>query len=348
MAFLLELSGDLRAYNMNRWKSFVAWIQRKEYAVAVKMHHVDFRWVLPLLASLPLPIGYRLARLRGWINAMTGRDWRSMALGFRHIYHQCFKAYQELSPLSTPAQWHAWRRQRFVAEAMDEYEGALLAKHRLHMLDCKFYPTNLENVCVDRERGLLMLTPHFQSFCLGMAFLAKEGVVANAMSSKVTEHTLVDTAVRDHFRRKYQGLQQYFHGGRVLNMEEGVRPFFDMMARGEVLMALADAPPLPNGVVANVQLFGSVRQIAGGNIRMAERYGCDIGGFICRNTGIGQYRLEVCEPGPATDPETINRIYAFFSQAISADPGGWWASDLLPAMHRAHATAAPARECVAS
>jgi len=65
---------------------------------------------------------------------------------------------------------------------------------------------------------------------------------------------------------------------------------------------------------------------------MAQSTGSDIGGFICVPQGVGRYRLVMCEPGPSEDPATIERIYRFFSKHILAHPGGWWASDLLPAM----------------
>ena len=61
---------------------------------AALLHHIDFGRVLPWLAFLPLPLGYALARLRGQLNALTGRDWRSMGLKFRHIRQQSMVAYE--------------------------------------------------------------------------------------------------------------------------------------------------------------------------------------------------------------------------------------------------------------
>ena len=81
-----------------------------------------------------------------------------------------------------------------------------------------------------------------------------------------------------------------------------------------------------------VNFLGGARTLAGGGLRMAQRTGSNIGGFVCLPTGTGRYYMDWCEPGPADDPATVARVYDFFSAHILRNPGGWWASDLLPAM----------------
>ncbi|MET1114291.1 MAG: hypothetical protein ABWY08_04945 [Comamonas sp.] len=303
-----------------------------QWKVARWLHHLDFAHVLPWMARLPLTVGYTLAHWRGALNGATGRDWRSMALGFRHIWKQSRTAYRELAPAATEEQLDSWRAQRFVAEAMDEFEARLLSAGRGLELSCAFDPPNALDYCRHRRRGLVMLTPHFESFFLGTSFLARSGESVNIMTSAVTQDPRVDKAVREHFTAKYQDMEQYLNGGKVVEMEAGLRPFYDMLKRHEILMMLGDAPVLPNGASMTVRFLGAERTIAGGCMRLAQRTDSDIGGFICVPVRKGHYKLVFFPPAPAQDPDTIQRIYDFFTEHIMSNPGGWWASDLLPAM----------------
>jgi lauroyl/myristoyl acyltransferase len=178
----------------------------------------------------------------------------------------------------------------------------------------------------------VLLTPHYESFCLGIAFLGRTGGVVNSMSSSVTQDPRVDPAVRRHFDDKYRGLETYLNGGRVIDMESGLRPFYRMLEQHETLVVLADAPVLPGGAAMSVNFLGGRRTLAAGAVRLAQRTGSDLGGFICAPTANGRYELTLCEPGPSNDPATIDRVYSFMSAAIMANPGGWWAADLLPFM----------------
>jgi lauroyl/myristoyl acyltransferase len=294
-------------------------------------HRADFTWFLPAIARLPLPLAYALSGLRGRTNAIMGRDWRSVALGFRHIRRQSLSAYALLPGSSAD---HAnWCRQRFETEARDELEAQLVAKKRLAELSCRFVPTGAEQLLAKRTRGLVLLTPHFDSFYLGIAFLAQtSGARINSMSSAVSKDPRVEPAVSLHFENKYRGLEHYLHGGKVPDMEVGLRPFYRMLERQEVLVVLGDAPVLPNGVSMKVDFLGAQRMIAGGALRLAEHTDSDLGGYVCRYLGAGRYELEMCPIGRARDPETVARVYRFLSQQILAQPGLWWAADMLPNM----------------
>ena len=302
------------------------------WALVRLAHTLDFRVVLPLLARLPLRWGYWLSILRGRVNASAGRDWRSVALGFRHIAQQTQAGYRLLAPQTEPQQWRAWLSERFATEAREEFEAALVAAGRIAGLECRYSP---DDTCVrlsQRERGLVLLTPHFDSFFLGVAFLARCGVRVNLMTSAVTHDPRVHPAVRDHFFRKYRGLERRLNGGRALDMEAGVRPFYTMLQRREIVVVLADAPALPNGIRMAAHFLGTRRVLAGGALRMARYTHSDLGGFVCRHLEGQRYRLELGPLGPATDRESADRVYRFLGAAIEAQPGRWWAADLLPAL----------------
>jgi hypothetical protein len=306
---------------------------RRAIWVCVRLaHRVDFACFLPLLARLPLRFGYALALWRGHVNAASGRDWRSVALGFRHIRAQSLAGYQLLPCAATQAARMAWCNERFVVEARDEFEACLIAGERVAELACKFLPDVVLPMGRDAKRGLLLLTLHFDSFFLGVAFLARHGRKVNLMSSAVTQDQRVDAAVQRHFTKKYRGLEFYMNGGQVLDMEDGLRPFYRMLERHETLVVLGDAPVSPNGVAMTVDFLGLPRILAGGALRLAQRTGSDLGAYVCRYLGPGRYELILCPTGPADDPQTVARVYRFFSEHILAQPGRWWAADLVPNM----------------
>ena len=307
--------------------------RRWAWAAARRLHHWDFAVLLPFMARLPIALGHRLAAWRGRFNALAGRDWRSMALGFRHIRSHCVGAYAQLAPGAGNEDHVRWTRERFVAEARDEYEARLTMARRVEELQCEIVaPFDVRQALCKRERGLVLLTPHYQSFFLGIAFLARaSGARLNSMSSSVTSDPRVDPAVQRHFDDKYRALERYI-GGSVPDHETGTRQFYRMLQRHEVLVILADAPVLPDGAAMTVDFLGGPRQLAGGALRMARATGSDVGAFVCRHLGGKRYRIEMSAIGAANDERTIADAYRFLGRAIEADPGGWWASDLVTAM----------------
>ena len=307
-------------------------LKRLLWRLAQLFHRLDFAFFLPLIGQMPLWMGYPLANVRGYINGLTGRDWRSMLLGFRHILSQSKIGLALIYPTADDASIRRWTAQRFQAEGRDEYDARLLIERRLHQLQCPIFPAELANVALNRNSGLVMLTPHYESAIIGIAFLANGGGKVNAMSSAITHDPRVILAVKHHFNQKYRGLESYLNGGQVLDKELGMRPFYNMLSAHETLVVLADAPALPNSANQYIQFLGQQRQIASGALRMAQKTHSQIGGFICRCIGVGRYEMRIFPPGPADDPKTINNIYQFFSKTLMQDPGGWWAVDLLTHM----------------
>lgn len=304
-------------------------LKKMVWALLCRWHRLDFLVVLPVLGKLPLWLAFPLARCRGYINAWLGKDWRSMAIGFRHIHHQTWLSYKQIMPNAPDWQIKNLRTQRYIAEAQDEYDARLLDQHRLNELRCTITPLNWDKNYATSDRGLLMLTPHYESFVMGIAFLARAGHKVNAMSSAVTHDPRVDAAIQTHFDKKYRGLEYYLNGGQVLDMELGMRPFYTMLESGEILVMLADAPLLPNGVGARVDFLGQSRLIAGGALRLATKTQSAMGGFICQTRATGCYEMQIYPPSNVSNTHDLDAIYQFFSKVIIRNPGGWWAADLL-------------------
>lgn len=307
------------------------------------LHRWDYKGLLPWLGRAPLPVAYALAGLRGWVNGLVGRDWRSVALRTRHIQRLSAQAAQEIERVSpglggaATGGAAAWVPQRFQAEARDEFEAWLMHERRWGELECRFDPPDAPArlAAAAGERGLVLLTPHFDSFYLGIAFAAQaSGRTVNAMASAVPHDPRVEPAVSAHFHTKYRALEQALNGGAVVNMEDGLRPFYRMLERRETLVVLADAPVLEGGAEMVVDFLGGPRRMAGGALRLAQHANAPMAAFVCRHLGGRRYEWRWCEAGDSHDPTTLPRLYDFMGRAIATEPGRWWAMDMLPNLPR--------------
>lgn len=301
---------------------------------AAAVHRWDYARLLPWMARQPLAWAYGLSHGRGCLNALLGRDWRSMALRTRHIRRMSLEGAMELvrRGLLPRERVRACVAERFSVEARDEFEAQLMRAGRLGELKCRFEPADapqrLQQVL--QARGAVLLTPHFDSFYLGIAFLARvAGVKLNAMASAVPSDPRVDPAVTAHFDQKYRALEGALNGGGVVDMEDGLRAFYRMLQAREGLVVLADAPVLPGGARMAVPFLGTTRVLAGGPMRLAAATHAAVAAFVCRHEGGARYVLQWCDAG---EPHAAHlaHLYGFLSDAITRDVGRWWAMDLLP------------------
>lgn len=293
---------------------------------------LDYDWLLPLAARLPIPLGYRLALWRGRFNARINRDWRSVALRTRHVARVSRQALRELVPAATEQQLAGLLKERFITDSREEFEGCLIAAGRANGLRHAIVPAGFATACRDRERGLVLLTPHYDSFTMGIVLLGLAGIRINAMSSAITADPRVARGVRRHFVRKYRGMEKMMNGGRILDQEDGLKPFYRMLNNRECLVIIADLPPAAHGAELHTSFLGAPRRLAGGALRLASKTGSDIGAFVCRHRPGAQYLVQGSPIVPASDPEAVARVYDFLSGEIMASPGRWLAADMLPRM----------------
>lgn len=165
--------------------------------------------------------------------------------------------------------------------------------------------------------------------------MARAGGPINFMASEITQDRRVTTAVQDYFEAKYRGLEKYLNGGKIVNMEDGMRPFYRMLQRKETLVVLGDSPPLqpdPSEADVVVNFLGARRRLAGGALRLAQATDSDIGAYVCNYESPGRYSVKVSQIGSPHEIQTIQQIYDFFSTEILRNPGLWWGADLLPSM----------------
>lgn len=301
-----------------------------------RLQGADYGWLLPGLGRLPLALGYRLAQARGRLHAAVGSDWRSLSLGFRHVSERSAEAYAQLFPQADPRQIHRWRVERYLTEARYQYECELLIQGRIEELNCTYGVDRERYLEQTAGRGLLLLSPHFDGFIHGVSLLGllfkASGRPVNLLTSALVRDERVHPDIQAHYAGTYRCMARYLNGGQALDMEGGSQAFIDMLARGEVVVMAADAPPLHYGAVMQQEFLGAPRRLAGGALRMATKAGARVGGYLCHYRGRARYEMELTAVHDAGDASALAPLYHFFSDAILREPGKWWASDLLPAM----------------
>jgi len=300
-------------------------------SVKERYHAADFSLLLPMLTRLPLPLAYVLASFRGWLHSRLKIDWRTMAFDL-DLYQLTAASFRQLLPGSSNEKIASLVRKRYVSQALEEFEAQFIIDDCTDRLTCTFLNENEILERKERKQGLVMLSPHFESVFLGYVFLCRLGFFSNCMTSSVISDPKVISEVQRFYFRKYLGLEKKMNGGCTHDLEKGLKPFYSMLRRKEVLLVGADLPASPTGAVMEVNFLGAKRLLAGGALRMAQRTGSDIGSYVCHRVDRGKYLLEFGPVGSGNDPLLLDSIYRFFSDKIMKTPGSWWGADLLQAM----------------
>lgn len=292
----------------------------------------EYSLFLPFLARLPLRLGYRLAAWRGKMNWAFDREWRSIAVGHPYIRGATGRAINQILPDLPASGIEMMTRRRFEGFSREEFEAQLLMKKRVGKLH--FMVRGIEGVQqqLARGRGMVLLTPHFDSFILGMVFLGMSGLTVNVMTSDVVENPRVDRCVRRFFFRKYRCMETYLQGGKALHVEQDLRFFYRALLAGESVVILADLPtPTPGDHPMWLRFLGRERSFLSGAFRLARRTGSAVAGFVCRWEGAGNYTVTLgeCIPPDGVTHESYQRTYNFLESAIRSNPERWFAADLL-------------------
>jgi lauroyl/myristoyl acyltransferase len=295
----------------------------------------EYRWLLPALAALPDAIAYRAARARGRFNARHDRDWVSLGLRQRYIAGEVVRGCAMFVP---PKQVAAVVRERFETVSREEVEVRALGVRGLAHFDIDARDALAALARRPRDRGIVLVTSHHETFVLGIAALAMRGEVIHPVKSLVTADPRLHPAVRDHFELKYAGLQRHLNGGELAPAETSIRHFYRALARHEAMVMLVDAPAPPGGPSVVVPWLGARRHLAQGAFRIAERSGSLLAAFGCRWHGGRRHTVSLSKIVDARElgaQRAAAHAFAFLEHGILELPGRWWASHLLPACRAA-------------
>lgn len=298
---------------------------------------LSFAWVLPLAARLGLWCNKRwaraLARLTGELAWRLDVDWRTVALRQHFVAERTRAAVREIWPGATATQIEQQVRRRFLCAAQEELDGHYFALDAPMQRECVFDGL-AELQAAARQGGMVILTLHFDTTLMGVVQLGRQGLCLNLMTSAIVEDARVPAVVQRFFRRKYEGIARHLNGGHYWHSETHMRDFYRALQRGEGAVVLCEAPASQRREAFMTDFLGRQRAFMRGALRMAEKTGAAVVGMICTRVEGERYRITlspVYTPGTATTiEEGMQAVYGFLSRAVQADPGRWWAADLLP------------------
>ena len=169
---------------------------------------VDYGWLLPLMAKLPYTLAHTLAMWRGAVHAKLGRDWAELSVGIRYVAERTRNTAQLLWP-TCDADDVVTKRYQFISR--EEWHASMLAQGTLQGLNCKLDTLQDMLSKASPNKGLVVLTAHFDSFIVGMVGLGFAQAVQTilphaefffqAIGAVVVrvDHATVGTAAGEHF-----------------------------------------------------------------------------------------------------------------------------------------------------
>lgn len=277
--------------------------------------------------ALPLCIGRGLSQARGFFHALVGYDWRSYALGVPYVRPRAWRALHLLYPQKSQPGILYFLIGRYVNASVEEWE-ALALDRLIDSLPAPNAPSL--SSCDEEPGGLVYLMFHYGSFILGMAWLGRSLSMRkkplNVMASNIFLHPQVHPSVRKLFIRKYELLERYLHGGKVVFVEEGLKPFYRLLANNEGLFILTDG--VTHGKAAFRVDFAGLKGVpfVPGAKRLLDHTGVCHVPFAC-DFHQGRYRLLLGRK--EADVSFLPAAIAFHGDLVSKHPQRWLASDLL-------------------
>ncbi len=295
---------------------------------------LDYGLFLPAIARLPMRAGFVLAAARGGVHFLLDLDWRSISLRRGFVRRRTLNAMKRLRPHGGEWTWWVKTLQRFVANSREEYEASLLGRRDMTFLLDSARVEGIEPL-LEAQRsgvGVVLLTPHFDSYITGIALMGMLGLRINAMTTKVTAHASVFPSIQRYWVEKFRGMARYMNGGEILFYENNMRFFYKALKRGEALVIGGDLPPPSPRSWLDVNFLGKRRKMANGPLRIAQKTGSLICPFACEYKRPGVYHLVCSPPVDSRDglaAGTVDGMYEVFNNLIEKKPERWWASDLM-------------------
>lgn len=294
---------------------------------------LDHRFLLPAISRLPNPWAQRLAIWRGHLHARFGRDWAELAVGSRYICERTRQAYAQIWPASDT---QALASERYATVSLEELESHWISSGQFLRRRLLLQPVRDLLARKPADRGLVIITAHFDNVLLGSLGPGLCGARTDVMTTRVVEDARVHPAVQAHFARKYRDATPHLAGGSFVHAETAGTRFHRTLRQGGVVVVVADAPASdPKAPGVWVPWFGAQRRLASGALRIARATNSLMAAML--SVGAGSDTQHWMCHGPL-DPWQDNEergeaayceIFHFMETVIRAHPGRWWGAHLL-------------------
>jgi lauroyl/myristoyl acyltransferase len=294
---------------------------------------IDYNTFLPIISKMPLPVGQRLAQARGWIHGLIDYDWRSQAVKQYFVRDATKQAMQALMPDAGKKTQLINTLRRFVHNSREEWESYLFRNEKvMSSIFENSHIEGLEPLIAARGKGLVLLTCHLDSFCMGIALMGMGGLRINAMTTSAFFDPRVPPVIQTFFRKKIQGMEMHMQGGKLKDHETSLSYFYKALSRGESVVIQADIPAAPHADATIVPFLGGMHRMSVGAQRLALKTNSLVAAYVCLQHGVGKYKV-LCLPPKNIDPacpeKSLAPFYQFLETHIRQFPDRWLAADLF-------------------
>jgi len=295
---------------------------------------ISYQWFLPFISFVPVNVAEVLFWIRGLFNGLLDLEWRSIALNSKFVKIGTFNALDKIAPQSSLMEKRLITYQRFISFAREELDAAMFAHHDLKYFFDRSHIIGFEQWerVLDSNKGLVVLTCHYDCFTMGVTLLGLTGRKVNLMTSSVVEDPRLSKEIQIFYNKKYRGMEKYFNGGKAVHVEDNLRFFYNALNNNEIVFILADLPAPNKSSTPQIiaPFIDNHYYMAPGPFRLAQKTKSKMAAFYCSNQGSGQYNIHCSD---VYDPDDINRtvskLYAFLQKPIKKHPGRWWTSELM-------------------
>lgn len=290
---------------------------------------LDYALLLRVAARAPRWLGLPWAVWRGCVNAALDADWRTISLGQRYVRQATLRtmrawcAKNNIHSIWMPA-WLTLRR--FVHASVEELDALQLA--RLSRWP-RWSANGLEGLQAElaRGQGVVLLTAHFDSLYMGLAWLARQGVKVHVVSTRLVHDKRIPPAIARHFADKIDAMDGLLKPGGVFDVEGNVRALVRALKAGGVVVIAADGPASTSERATRARFWGEDCLMAPGPEFLARSAGALVGSYMSWWEG-GRLKVEISEP-TALGHGGMQRAMDTMAAVLFRMPWRWWACDLM-------------------
>lgn len=288
----------------------------------------DYDYIVPFMAKLPLSWGCLIARVRGILQTLLDYDWRSNSLNLRYVRTRVIEF---MAFLSSKLPLHGTFK-RFMNCSIEEWQASLFGdEKKMRYINQQSHIDNIDGYkkLADKKKGVVLVSAHFDSFCMGIVLLGMNGLRVNAVSTAGMEDKRIALAVRNYFERKYRHMEHLMNG-KIRYHETYMDFFHKRLSQGDIVVLMGDLPGSKSTLF--IDFLGKKLRVPLGAWHMAKKTDSLLGAYVTLRLHGGKFHT-ICippyEPDPDDPVKSMMPIYTFLESWIKKHPEKWVASDLF-------------------
>ncbi|MBF0235716.1 MAG: hypothetical protein HQK65_22175 [Desulfamplus sp.] len=269
-----------------------------------------------------------MAKGRGILQYLFDYDWRSNSLNLRYVrvrVMEVMKAFSSMRPF-------VGTLKRFLNNSLEEWQSCLFRhKKKMRAISdlCHIEHLNDFKRVAAEKRGVVMVSAHFDSFCMGMVLIGMKGLRVHCINTSGLEDSRIDPVIRSYFKTKYRYMESLMNG-KMPHHEDGMEFFYEKLNKGEMVVLMGDIPGSKSTIF--IDFLGKKFRLPLGAWYMAKKTNSLLGAYITLRLPGGRYHtvsIPPYTPDPDDPVKSMMPIYKFLESWIKSYPEKWVASDLL-------------------